>query len=265
MSKIYDALRKSQAERGAPPRDPSGKDREDGPETPPREPPGPPPPAPSSGRPGDERPAVAWPSLAGRPRRFRAAVERVSAAVQNGPTPRVVVFTGATSGVGTSTLVAATAATLVQDPGVSVLVIDAHARPGEGSPFPEVGSGLIQLVSESVPLTRCVFDTDQPGLRYLPRGAGSYNGPKLAERLIALLPALRSAYDYLLLDAPPVVSAPETGQLAAAADGAVVVLAAERTPKAEAQRTRDALERHGAVILGSIINGVRRLALPGTP
>jgi Mrp family chromosome partitioning ATPase len=49
--------------------------------------------------------------------------------------------------------------------------------------------------------------------------------------------------------------------LAGLCDGVVVVLDAERTPKAEAKRTREVLEKHDAAVIGTVVNRVRRTSL----
>jgi Mrp family chromosome partitioning ATPase len=172
----------------------------------------------------------------------------------------MIVFTGAAVGVGTTTLALATALQLVRDPGVSVLLVDAQAtESGEGD-LPARAEGLIQLALGQVRLERAIVPTDHPGLGYLPRGGGSYNGPKLIERVIPMLGELRTRFDHVILDTAPVVVAPEAARLASVADGTVVVMAAERTPKTEARRVREVLDEYRAPLLGSVINRARRIA-----
>lgn len=260
MSKIYDALRKSQADRG--------KQASEPPPPPvPKEPPAPPPPVPRpvTGGAGDRVPPISLPQLLDFPEGFWQAVSRVAAVIQSGPDhkSRRVLFVGADSEAGTSTLALATSCLLVRDPGVETLLIDAHARQEGQRLLPNGRRGLIQVaVGESTP-EEAIAPTDRRGLSYLPRGPGSYNGPKLLEKLVPLMSSLYTRFDYMLLDGPPVVTAPESAQLAGFCDGVIVVLASERTPKSEAARTKEILDQHKANILGTVINRARKSALIG--
>jgi Mrp family chromosome partitioning ATPase len=207
------------------------------------------------------------PGLERFPDRFWRSVLRITAGIHTAVRPTespesatMIVFTGAAVGVGTTTLALATALQLVRDPGVSVLLVDAQAtESGEGD-LPARAEGLIQLALGQVRLERAIVPTDHPGLGYLPRGGGSYNGPKLIERVIPMLGELRTRFDHVILDTAPVVVAPEAARLASVADGTVVVMAAERTPKTEARRVREVLDEYRAPLLGSVINRARRIA-----
>lgn len=268
MSKIYDALRKNAEERQREPAPPTpGEPPASDPPPPP--PPSGPPPAARGEDPGGSPPPITLPGLERFPDRFWRSVLRVTAGIQASVRPRdgasVVAFTGADVGVGTSTLALATALQLVRDPGVSVLLVDAQATEAGDGDLPARAEGLIQLALGQVRITRAVVPTDHPGLGYLPRGGGSYNGPKLIERVIPILGELRATFDHVILDTAPVVIAPEAARLASVADGTVVVLAAERTPKVEARRVREVLDEHDAPLLGSVINRARRISLLGHP
>ena len=249
MSKIYDALRKNLDER-----------RGEG-----NEPPPPPPPAPPAGQgakgpQGGQPSMVVLPALEEFPKGFWKSVNRVAAAIQGGvdENERSVMFVGAETGAGTSTLALATCLLLVRDPGVEVVLVDAHARPHTHPLLPTAQNGLIQLALGEVNMWEAVLRSNHRGLSYLPRGSGSYNGPKLFEKMIPLMSNLRAVFDFLILDVAPVITAPESAQLAGLCDGVVVVLTSERTPKGEAVRTKDILDQHHARILGTVINRTRR-------
>jgi Mrp family chromosome partitioning ATPase len=261
VSRIYDALQKSQAGRGAP-RDASETTRVpsagEGP------PPSPPVAQVAEGRP-DEPTFVTLPALQDYPERFWTSVSRVAAAIQAGPKrqSRRVLFIGADAQAGTTTLALATCCLLVRDPGVETLLIDAHARQEGRRLLPNGRRGLIQVAVGEVTPAEAIAATDRRGLGYLPRGPGSYNGPKLFEKLVPIMSSLYARFDYIILDAPPVVTAPESAQLAGFCDGVVVVLASERTPKTEAARTKEILDQHKANILGTVINRARKSSLIG--
>jgi Mrp family chromosome partitioning ATPase len=267
LSKIYDALQKRQREPQSappeelkPPRDPS----------PPQEPPTAPPPVAEDPDPGDEAPKparkLALPALGDYPDHYWDAVARVGSSIQvvEAAQGKAILITGVQKGTGVSTIALGVASYLVRDPGVSVLLIDAHARPDRGALLPAGSVGLIQLGREKVAIRDVITDTDRRGLSYIPRGNGSYNGPKLVEALAPSLPKLRSRFDYLIFDSAPAIGAPETAVLAGHCDGVIVVLDAERTPKTEALRTRTVLTQHDAIVIGTVVNRVRRTSLFGT-
>jgi Mrp family chromosome partitioning ATPase len=197
--------------------------------------------------------------LSGYPKHFWSAVDRVAATVLSTASSesQTVMFVGAEPGAGTSTLALATAYALVRDPGVDALLVDARARQDGNRLFPERPLGLIQFALGQAASTQAIASTGQRGLSYLPRGAGSYNGPRLFEFLVPRLKSLRSQFDHIILDSAPITSAPESALLASLCDGVVVVLAAERTPKVEALRAKEILDKHQAHILGTVINRAR--------
>lgn len=262
MSKIYDALQKRQRE----PAPPSSGDEPEVPRdpAPPREPPTPPPPvARDPGSSGEfARPVrkMALPALGEYPDHYWTAVARIGSTIQvlDAAGAKSVVFTGVQPRAGVSTVALGVAAYLVRDPGVSVLLLDAHARPDRDPFLPSGTVGLIQLGRENASLRDVIVETDRRGLDYIPRGNGSYNGPKLVEAFAGHLDELRTRYDYLLFDTAPATSAPETAVLAGMCDGVVVLIDAERTPKTEASRTRSVLDQHDATVIGTVVNRLRR-------
>ncbi len=204
---------------------------------------------------------VALPRLDRFDKRFWEQVNRIAAVIQatGSSDPKSVLFTAVESGAGASTIALAVATLLVRDPGVEVLLIDAQSRASERpGVLPGREAGLIQLAASEASLGDVLVPTDRNGLTYLSRGSGSYNGPKMFERVGPILAGLEDRFDYMILDAAPVLIAPESAQLAGTCDGVVVVLASERTPKADARRTRDLLEQHDSQILGTVINRARR-------
>jgi Mrp family chromosome partitioning ATPase len=71
-----------------------------------------------------------------------------------------------------------------------------------------------------------------------------------------LLTALRSHYDWILLDTPPILAIADTAVLSRWVDGLILVVAAERTGRPAIVRTIDQLTRVGAKVLGIVLNRV---------
>ncbi len=79
-----------------------------------------------------------------------------------------------------------------------------------------------------------------------------------AQSLRGLYGALRASYNLVVVACPPVLSGPDAAMLAAAADGTLLVVQAERTLTADILRARELLDQLGAAMLGVVLNGRRR-------
>jgi capsular exopolysaccharide synthesis family protein len=107
-------------------------------------------------------------------------------------------------------------------------------------------------------VSEAVRATSFKGLEVLPCG---YIPPNPAELLGStsmreLLTALRSHYDWILLDTPPILAIADTPVLSRWVDGVILVVAAERTGRPAILRTIDQLSRVGGKVLGIVLNRV---------
>jgi Mrp family chromosome partitioning ATPase len=73
--------------------------------------------------------------------------------------------------------------------------------------------------------------------------------------------ALASRYDWIVLDGPPLLEAPDAASLAAVADGVVVVIESGRTKRPLIHRATDLLRKARANTIGSVLNR-RRHEIP---
>jgi Mrp family chromosome partitioning ATPase len=119
-----------------------------------------------------------------------------------GSLPRVLLFTGAAGGVGTSTVVLNLAVTLARQD-ARVTVADAHlSRPALAARLGlPAGPGLREVLAGQMPPAWCVQETAQPNLLVLPAGAAGV--PREGAELGAILELLRDRSDCVLLDAGP--------------------------------------------------------------
>ncbi len=72
---------------------------------------------------------------------------------------------------------------------------------------------------------------------------------------------LRSAYDLILVDAPPATTSPQGLAVSRQVDGVVLVIEAEDTRWPVAERVRQSIERSGGRVLGVVLNK-RRYHIP---
>lgn len=173
--------------------------------------------------------------------------------------PKAVLFTSALSGEGTSTVAAQFAATLTRDASLRVLLMDLNAR--RPSPFVEGEAPARPNRPHGVaPIHVATESTSRFDVAPVPTGmreAGAIPGPSARE----WVDAFSNRYDWIVLDAPAVLEAPDAPGLAAVADGAVIVVEAGRTKRPVLHRATDLLRKARANLLGSVLNR-RRLEIP---
>jgi Mrp family chromosome partitioning ATPase len=68
---------------------------------------------------------------------------------------------------------------------------------------------------------------------------------------------MRKQFDYILIDAPPVLLVTDPLLLASSVDGIVLVVRAGVTTKPVMKRLRVALQKPNVKVLGYVINGLR--------
>jgi capsular exopolysaccharide synthesis family protein len=173
--------------------------------------------------------------------------------------PRVLMISSALPAEGKTT-VAVNLALALAEAGQRVVIVEADLRrPRVTSYLGMVGDvGLTNILAGQA----TVADVAQP------HGDGSLvviaSGPKVPNpaQLLAsgnmstLLDELRAAYDYVILDAPPVLPVADSTGLAVLADGVLLSIRHGSTTREQLQRTRDTLDRVGATTFGVVLNMV---------
>lgn len=170
---------------------------------------------------------------------------------------RTVVITGPAPGVGKSFVSANFAA--IAAAGRRIVLVDADLRRGElHHPFNvKVGPGLTELLM-GAPLDQVLRRQVAPGLDFIPTGAKPPNAADmlLSPAMDAVLDQLKSRYDLVLIDSPPVLAASDAGILAAKASVVFLVARAEDTTISELIAAQKSIQQAGAKIKGVILNGL---------
>jgi capsular exopolysaccharide synthesis family protein len=177
-----------------------------------------------------------------------------------GKPPRSILLTSAAPGEGKTFAAANLAISIALNINRYVLLIDAdlrwpqiHTRFG----FPPV-PGLSNYLAENRPLSSLLLHTKVSKLTLLPAGPSPDNPSELisSERMANLLNEVSTRYPdrLIVIDAPPPAMAAETGVLARAVDGVIVVV---RYGSTRREALTDLIARIGdKKILGSIVNRV---------
>lgn len=170
--------------------------------------------------------------------------------------PRTIVFTSSMPGEGKTTTTANLALTLAAS-GSSVVVIEGDLRRPRLLEYMgmEGAVGLTNvLIGEAD-----VEDVLQPfgdSLTVLGAGAIPPNPSELlgSQAMANLLAQLGSRFDYVIVDAPPLLPVTDASVLAKLADGAIVVVGSKVVTREQLSRALQNLENVDAHILGVVMN-----------
>ena len=171
---------------------------------------------------------------------------------------KTILFTGTTHGVGASTTAINFATTLACNCRLNVLLIEANLRtPGLHTTFgiPQEG-GLADIVSNGNKPAFYIKKIEPGNLSVVTAGSKLTGAVGLfeSERFSKFLTAVRAAFDFIILDGPPVPSFAEARVICAKVDGVVLVVEAGKTREQVAVRAKKELEEAGGKILGVVLN-----------
>jgi Mrp family chromosome partitioning ATPase len=189
----------------------------------------------------------------------------VDALVPPGGDTRVLVFTGARAGEGTSTIARAFARLLADRTKGSTLILDAN----QNHPDQHRAFGLSNEVGwddfgPSDELERAIYRTSYPRLWVSPMSWDDTPAANLLEgaMLERMLHRLRHWFDTVIVDSGPLATCPAGLALARQANGVILVVEADATRWPVAQAAQNAIVRAGARPLGVVLNK-RRYHIPG--
>jgi len=174
-------------------------------------------------------------------------------------TGRVILVTSANPAEGKTTTLANLAVALAQN-GAKVLAVDADLRrPTLYQHFGVPKSpGLTDLIVGKAAASVAIHSTRIEGLQMLPCG---YLTPNPAELLGSpmmkqIVEALRAHYEWVLIDAPPLLAMADAPVLCPLVDGVVLVIAAESATKPAVMRAIDQVQGVGGKVAGLVLNKV---------
>ncbi|MDH3224995.1 MAG: polysaccharide biosynthesis tyrosine autokinase, partial [Gemmatimonadota bacterium] len=174
--------------------------------------------------------------------------------------PRVLAVSSPAPGEGKSTVVANLASCYV-DQGARVLLIDADLRRPQIHRIVNVPQepGLSDVLLENCELPEAVQPSSlNAKLHVLSCGSVVNNPSELlgSERFERLIRYLRTVYDAILIDTPPVLAVTDAAVVGTVADGILVVVRANGTDKEALEKAVGELRRVKAPVAGIILNGV---------
>jgi Mrp family chromosome partitioning ATPase len=110
--------------------------------------------------------------------------------------------------------------------------------------------------------TKLIVRQITTGLSLLPAGRPTQDPMEalISERMRRLIDEARDAFDWVIIDTPPLVLLPDAHLLAPMADGVLMVVRAKSTPYAMAKRAVDAIG--SGRLLGVVLNAARETDYP---
>jgi capsular exopolysaccharide synthesis family protein len=177
-----------------------------------------------------------------------------------GAPPKVIMFTSTRPAEGKSSVASLTSIAFALN-GSRVLLIDADLRrPSIHLRF-RIGKGLglsSVLSGKATSQDAIVEWPDLPNVHILPSGPV----PPLPSELLGsaqmetLLTEMRTKYDFIIIDTPPVLTVTDASVLGRLSDATAIIIRYATAPRHVAQRSIDLLDRSGAHMLGVVVNFV---------
>ncbi len=174
-------------------------------------------------------------------------------------TGRVLLVSSASPGEGKTTTVANLVAALGENGG-RVLAVDADLRrPTLHQHFGIAKTpGLSDVIVGKSQPSQAVQATRFRGLSILPCGYVPPNPTELlsSESMRELIATLRKRYDFIVIDAPPILAMADAAVMCPHVDGVVLVVWAENCTRPSVQRAVDQVTRVGGKLVGVALNKV---------
>jgi capsular exopolysaccharide synthesis family protein len=178
-----------------------------------------------------------------------------------GKKKRTILFASAMHGEGTTTIASSYASILALEGRERVLVCEMNARrPAFSDVFSTNGeAGITEYFVSRMNLDSLIQRSESNDLDVL--HAGRQDATVIQLHLNAVFPRMLEealkTYDTVVIDAPPVISAPETPPMAGFVDGVVLVVQAGKTKREVVLRALQSLANFKGRVLGVVLNRKR--------
>jgi len=172
---------------------------------------------------------------------------------------RSVLMTSSITGEGKTVATLNLAMALAELPQIRVLVVDADIR----NPSVEelLGltrrQGLSEVLQGKLPLDQAIRQTSVDRMDVVGPGEVPGNPAEMlnTDRIRAVFNSLKRGYDYVLIDAPAVLTMSHPSVLGSIADGILLVVRMNKTSKHLVEEAYNILENLGGNVLGTCLTG----------
>ena len=170
----------------------------------------------------------------------------------------VLMVTSAVAGEGKSVTAANLALSLASQGNARIALVDGDLRRSSIPRWlglPDRHLGLSTILQDSGDAREALYRLESPPLTVLPAGPETDQPAELLESAAfkRVLATLRTQFDLIILDAPPVLPVADPSIMAAHVDGILMVVRAGRTQRRTVQQALQALKKVKANILGCVL------------
>lgn len=169
------------------------------------------------------------------------------------------ILTSAIPGEGKSNTAINLAIALAED-SKSVVVVDCDLRKPSLNRYLKLGhnfKGVTDILTGSATVEDALIQFEDLGIHVLTAGAVPPNPSEMlsSEPMKKLVEDLKAAFDYVILDTPPVSVVTDAAILGRYADGALLCVRSNYAPKETVQLAKERLTAVGVRILGVVLTG----------
>ncbi|SJM94596.1 putative tyrosine-protein kinase EpsB [Crenothrix polyspora] len=170
-----------------------------------------------------------------------------------------IMITGPSPSVGKS-FIALNLSIVLANAGKKILLIDGDLR--RGYLHKELGvrreNGLSELVSQTITLPEIIHKIPSANIDFIATGATPPNPSEilLHNRFAALLETIRKQYDYVIIDAPPILAVTDAAIIGRLVGATLMVVRAGVHPMREIEQANKRLIQGGVRTKGIVFNGI---------
>jgi succinoglycan biosynthesis transport protein ExoP len=144
--------------------------------------------------------------------------------------------------------------------GEKVLLVDADLRRPVQHTILGVSNrfGLTNVLLRDVPVEEAIKATSVPNLHFLPSGRlpRTSLGVLDPKRIGELISSLKTKYDVVLIDTPPLVGISDSSIIAKESDGAILVVQYRKYPRDMLMKAKHMMESLGVTTVGAVLNNI---------
>jgi len=175
---------------------------------------------------------------------------------------KAVAITSSVHGEGKTITALNLAITLARDINKkNILLVDADLRRSRISKYLGIKAekGLADLISNGAKVDDTLLNIGIDNLSILPAGKAPHNPAELlgSAKVGSLINTLKSKFDYIIFDTPPIIHVTDAGVLGVQTDGAIMVIQANRTQKGVIKHAEGLLRQAQVETLGYILTNIQ--------
>jgi capsular exopolysaccharide synthesis family protein len=178
----------------------------------------------------------------------------------------VIAITSSVSGEGKTSVATSLAMSITNTTDRPTLIIDADMRAPDVATILKTHNrpGLFEVLSNHCPLDDAIHRVGDSQLYVIPAGRATKSPHRIlgVEAIKSLLDELRSRFESIVIDTPPILGASESLVIAKAADAALFCTLCDVSRAKQVRMAVERLEHAGATLAGAILSGtsVKRYA-----